>query len=104
MCDCDCGCIKIIWYLFLSTKSLKEKEKEKKGDTLPAGRFTQQSEKKKNKVRVNLAKINLYPSLTNSYGFAFCSLFFLIFVNPQYDMIQMIDKEKQVLNFVDSLM
>lgn len=65
--------------------------------------------KKKNKVRVNLAKINLYPSLTNSYGFAFCFLlfalsFFLIFVNPQYDMIQMIDKEKQVLNFVDSLM
>lgn len=93
----------------MSTKSLKEKEKEKKGDTLPAGRFTQQSEKKKNKVRVNLAKINLYPSLTNSYGFAFCFLlfalsFFLIFVNPQYDMIQMIDKEKQVLNFVDSLM
>lgn len=98
----------------MSTKSLKEKENEKKGDTLPAGRFTQQSEKKKNKVRVNLAKINLYPSLTNSYGFAFClllfafcfllSLFFLIFVNPQYDMIQMIDKEKQVLNFVDSLM
>ena len=82
---------------------------KKKGDTLPAGRFTQQSEKKKNKVRVNLAKINLYPSLTNSYGFAFCFLlfalsFFLIFVNPQYDMIQMIDKEKQVLNFVDSLM
>lgn len=41
--------------------------------------------------------------------FAFCFLlfalsFFLIFVNPQYDMIQMIDKEKQVLNFVDSLM
>lgn len=93
----------------MSTKSLKEKENEKKGDTLPAGRFTQQSEKKKNKVRVNLAKINLYPSLTNSYGFAFCFLlfalsFFLIFVNPQYDMIQMIDKEKQVLNFVDSLM
>ena len=83
----------------MSTKSLKEKKK-KKGDTLPAGRFTQQSEK--NKVRVNLAKINLYPSLTNSYGFAFCSLFDIC--KSQYDMIQMIDKEKQVLNFVDSLM
>ena len=53
---------------------------KKKGDTLPAGRFTQQSEKKKkNKVRVNLAKINLYPSLTNSYGFAFCLLPFALF-------------------------
>ena len=92
----------------MSTKSLKEKEMKKKGDTLPAGRFTQQSEKKKkNKVRVNLAKINLYPSYGFAFcflPFAFCSLFFLIFVNHQYDMIQMIDKEKQVLNFVDSLM
>ena len=56
MCDCDCGCIKIIWYLFLSTKSLKEKEKEKKGDTLPAGRFTQQSEKKKKQSACEFGK------------------------------------------------
>lgn len=88
----------------MSTKSLKEKEKEKKRGHTPGWPIHTTIRKKKNKVRVNLAKINLYPSLTNSYGFAFCSLFFLIFVNPQYDMIQMIDKEKQVLNFVDSLM
>lgn len=89
----------------MSTKSLKEKEMKKKGThSRLADSHNNQKKKTKNKVRVNLAKINLYPSLTNSYGFAFCSLFFLIFVNPQYDMIQMIDKEKQVLNFVDSLM
>lgn len=88
----------------MSTKSLKEKEMKKKGTHSRLADSHNNQKKKKNKVRVNLAKINLYPSLTNSYGFAFCSLFFLIFVNPQYDMIQMIDKEKQVLNFVDSLM
>lgn len=88
----------------MSTKSLKKKEMKKKGTHSRLADSHNNQKKKKNKVRVNLAKINLYPSLTNSYGFAFCSLFFLIFVNPQYDMIQMIDKEKQVLNFVDSLM
>lgn len=95
----------------MSTKSLKEKEKEKKRGHTPGWPIhTTIRKKKKNKVRVNLAKINLYPSLTNSYGFAFClllfalSFFFDICKSPIYDMIQMIDKEKQVLNFVDSLM
>ena len=96
----------------MSTKSLKEKEMKKKGDTLPAGRFTQQSEKKKKQSACEFGKNKFISKLWVCLllfafcflPFAFCSLFFLIFVNHQYDMIQMIDKEKQVLNFVDSLM